>query len=96
MVKGGGQEVAVCLKFATKKKEARTWFVLIRKEKFGQGVIDGAVGRSSGDLKPVWKQTQRITSMQAMLWQMTILHLARILYITNKNQIDFRLEEQGT
>ena len=35
----------------TKKKEARSWFVLIRKEKLGQDVIVGAVGRSSGDLK---------------------------------------------
>ena len=32
-----------------KEKEALGWFVL--KEKLGQGVIDGAVGRSSGDLK---------------------------------------------
>ena len=34
--------------------------------------------------------------MQAMQWPKMILHLAQIVYITNKNQIDFRLEEQGT
>ena len=34
-----------------KEKEALGWLVLIGKEKLGQGVIDGAVGRSSGDLK---------------------------------------------
>ena len=54
---GEKEDVAGCCKSSlfeicqTKKREARGWFVLIRKEKLGQDVIVGAVGRSSGDLK---------------------------------------------